>query len=88
VSNLSLIFFTISPYKFLATIRTYSIKQALSKPSQPLKKYIYLSHDLSFKSSAYQKQDVIDGEALEKVGKAGLQLHVLLVEHPHAQDVS
>jgi hypothetical protein len=38
--------------------------------------------------SAYQEQDVIDGEALEEVGKAGLQLHVLLVEHPHAQDVS
>jgi hypothetical protein len=38
--------------------------------------------------SAYQEQNVIDGETLEEVGKAGLQLYVLLVEHPHAQDVS
>ncbi len=38
--------------------------------------------------ATHQEEDVIDREALEQVGEAGLQLHVLLVEDPHAQDVS
>jgi hypothetical protein len=38
--------------------------------------------------ATHQEEDVIDREALEQVGEAGLQLYVLLVEDPHAQDVS
>ena len=36
---------------------------------------------------AYQKQYIEDGEALQDVGEAGLQLHALLREHKQAQYV-
>ena len=36
----------------------------------------------------YQKADVEDGETLEDVGEAGDQVHWLLVEHEHADDVA
>ena len=37
---------------------------------------------------AHQEDGVEDGEALEEVGEAGLQLHVLLVEGPDTQEVA
>ena len=37
---------------------------------------------------AHQEDGVEDGEALEEVGEARLQLHVLLVEGPDTQEVA
>ncbi len=37
---------------------------------------------------AYQEDGVVDGEAFQEVGKAGLQLHVLPLHNPYAQQVS
>jgi hypothetical protein len=37
--------------------------------------------------NTYQEEHVADGETLEDVGEAGLQLHALLGEHEHADDV-
>jgi hypothetical protein len=53
----------------------------------PLQDYIQLTINTQGTGS-YQEERVVDGEALEQVGKAGLQLHVPLVEHPHAQNIS
>ena len=37
---------------------------------------------------AHEEDGVEDGEALEEVGEAGLELHVLLVEGPDTQEVA
>ncbi len=41
-----------------------------------------------FYSCTHQEEHVADGEAFEDVGEARLQLHALLGEHEHADDVS